>query len=257
MTKKEKKSLEFIKNCLIKSTTPVVLCSFGKDSMVLLHLVLRCTKVPVIFWREPFFQEKFIFPQTIAAKWDLSLYDFPPFSMNYLQVDDYFEVFNTYLLGNGVRIIMSTGIQNRKKKDKKYLCVQHDLLERPTGMVLKTKWDCIFHGHKRMDPMGFCDKVEVPWENGMLKMAIAEWTDKDIWDYIYKYNLPYNKKRYDDHKDSENCDVFSACYECLDYRNIGIKVICPKTHKEIKCIAKTKEASDLLKEKYLSIFNGR
>ena len=250
-------ALSFIEKCLKVSVNPVCLCSFGKDSLVMLHLILRIKKVPVIYWREPFFQSKFEHPQKIAQEWDLEIYDYPPAFTDYLQLDDYFDVYNFYYAG-GNYINLFTGTRNYKPEDKKFLCAIKDLLLRPKCSGYDFKWDSIFHGHKQSDPLYIGGKIELPkvkmFGKGIMALPIKDWSDEEIWQYIERYFLPYNKERYDNKKEEKNNDIFPTCHDCLDYRNIG-EVFCPKQKKNVKCIGKTKEQhisfrDDLLKGAY-------
>jgi len=245
----ESETLSFIEECLAASASPVCLCSFGKDSLVLLHLIMRIKKIPVIYWREPFFQSKFSFPQKIAEMWDLEIYDYPPTYTDYIQLDDYFEILNFYQTGLNVHTALYTGIRKYRDTDKKYLCAIKDLLMRPKVSDYQFGWDCVFHGHKQSDRVYVTDKIDLPKvklnQNNIFALPIRDWTDENIWEYIYKYDLPYNKERYLERNENANNDVFPTCYACLDYRNK--EVICPKTQNKLVCRAKTKEEHEMLK----------
>lgn len=244
----------FIEECLNASVNPVCLCSFGKDSLVMLHLIMKIKKIPIIFWREPFFQSKFEYPQNIMKEWDLEVYSYPPSYVDYLQLEDYFDVYNFYYVNGKHWINLYTGIRNYKSEDKKFLCAFKDLLQRPKINTYEFKWDCIFHGHKQCDPMFITDRIELPkliqFGKGILSLPIKDWINEEIWEYINNYKLPYNKERYDNHKEESNTDLIPACFNCLDYRNINKKVFCPKINKEIPCIAKSRE-DNLEFKKYL------
>lgn len=242
-------TLDFIKKCLDVSVNPVCLCSFGKDSLVMLHLILRIKKIPVIYWREPFFQSKFAHPQEVAQLWDLDIYDYPPQFTDYIQLEDYFDVFNFYNCG-GQFINLYTGTRNYKKEDKKFLCAIKDLLLRPKCLNYEFKWDCIFHGHKQVDPIYIGDRIELKrlyaFGNGLMSLSIKDWTNEEIWAYIEQYELPYNKKRYDNKNEEYNNDLFSTCHDCLDYRKGD--VVCPKTNRIVKNIGKTKEQNEKFRD---------
>lgn len=237
-------TLDFIKKCLDVSVNPICLCSFGKDSLVMLHLIMRIKKIPVIYWREPFYQSKFEHPQKVSQLWDLEVYDYPPTFTDYLQLEDYFDVYNFYYCG-GNYMNLYTGTRSYKPIDNKFLCAYKDLLMRPKVPIYDFRWDCIFHGHKQSDPVYIADRIELPkltpFGMGIMALPIKDWTDEEIWSYIERYELPYNKERYDNKNEESNNDVFPTCHDCLDYRNLGKKVSCPKLNKEINCIAKTKE----------------
>ncbi len=239
----EEKTLKFIEKFLAIKENPICLCSFGKDSLVMLHLILRIKKIPVIYWREPFYQKKFTHPERIMKEWDLEVYDYPPTQIEYFQINDYFDIFNFYWVNNLNCMNVYTGTRNYKNTDKEFLCARKDLLERPKVPSFEFKWDCIFHGHKQCDPNYLTEKIilrdNIPMGNILMVLPIKDWTDRDIWDYIKKYDLPYNRDRYDRNNEDYNNDIFPTCHNCLDYRTRGEKVYCPKLEKEILNIGKS------------------
>jgi len=245
-------ALEVIEDCLKASANPVCLCSFGKDSLVMLHLILRIKKVPVIYWREPYFQSKFAHPQKIAEEWDLDVYDYPPTSTDYIKLGDYFDVFNYYYVNGKDWINLYTGTKNYDE-GKPFLCAIEDLLLRPKVPAYDFKWDCIFHGHKQVDPLYIGDRVELPlvtvFGERLMTLPIKDWTDEDIWAYIKEHDLPYNKERYDDKNEARNNDLFPTCHNCL--ASAGKDAYCPKAKSNIPCVGRSEEDSKKLKDSML------
>jgi len=243
----EEKTLTLIQECLDNSSNPICMCSFGKDSLVMLHLLRSIRKIPILFFREPFFQKKFAHVQRIAELWDLTLYDYPPTNVTYIQLDDYFEIFNFYYVDGKDKAILYAGIRNYTSDDKQILCAVTDWLKRPTVSSYDFQWDCVFLGHKQTDPVHIADKVQLEHKlkfgKGILCLPMKDWTDKDIWDYIKKYELPYDKKRYDENDESVNPDLFPTCHNCLDYKKKNEKIYCPKNNVMINSIARTKESN--------------
>lgn len=236
----------FIEECFAASRNPVCLCSFGKDSLVMLHMVMQVKKVPVIYWREPFYQSKFRHVQEVAEAWDLDIYDYPPTYTDYLCLEEYFDVYNFYDMGNRTYMNLFTGTCNYKDGEK-YLCAVNDLIKRPKVPAYEFKWDCIFHGHKQSDPLYIADRIELPrvkiFGNGLLTLPIRDWTDDDIWEYIHHYDLPYNKERYDDQNESRNNDLFPTCHDCLDPKNEN-GCFCKKYNCKVPFVGKTKEQNE-------------
>jgi len=237
---------KFIKECLDASRSPVCLTSFGKDSLVMLHIILSVRKVPVIYWREPYYQSKFRHAQKVAEKWNLSVYDYPPTHTDFLCLDDYFDVYNYYDVG-GSYMNLYTGTRNYTKDDKEYLCAVNDLINRPKVPSYDFKWDCIFHGHKQCDPLYVTDHIELPkvklFGKGIMALPIKDWTDEDIWEYIHYYKLPYNKARYDNKDEKRNNDLFPTCHDCLDPNNSD-GCYCKKYKEIVSFVGKTKEQNE-------------
>src|ERR1039458_10789398 len=59
---------------------PIVMCSFGKDSIALSHLVrsMGHNKIPILFHRDPWFAEKYEFADKLIRDWQLTVFDYPP-----------------------------------------------------------------------------------------------------------------------------------------------------------------------------------
>lgn len=252
----EEETLELIEMYLSISKNPVCLCSFGKDSLTMLHLIRRVKKVPVIFFREPFFQSKFIYPQKIASEWELDVYDYPPSAIHYIQLDNYFDVYNFYYVDGKTHLVLYTGVRKYVEGDT-FLCAVGDLLLRPKVQRYEFKWDCIFHGHKQSDPIYLAPSIplpiSIPFGPATLVLPIREWTDEDIWGYIKKHNVPYNKERYEEKDERANGDIFPTCYDCLDYRLMGRDIVCPKKHRPVPFVGRTKEQNMAFRDELLKI----
>ena len=251
-------SKQVIKAVLANSKKPVALCSFGKDSIVMLDLIMKVKPgIDVIFFREPYFQQKFVYAQKIMADWNLTVYDYPPSSFNYILLDDYFEIFNYYYINGLEWLILYTGCC-KYDKDKPFLCAL-DLLKRPTITAYTFNWDCVFFGQKEIDPVHITDRKITVKEiynmgKGLAALPLKDWTDNDIWLYIKEKNLPYDRDRYESKNDNINPDKYPTCYECLDYKN-GKTVNCPKQQKEIANTGKSKEQHSEFKK--MILFNNK
>lgn len=251
------KSINIINRSINMSNNQVALVSFGKDSLVMYHLIKQIKKLPVIYWREPFFQSKFKHVQEIAEKWDLTVYDYPPSIVDFIQLEDYFDVYNFYYVNGKDYINLFTGTRKYKETDKEYLCAVVDLLNRPKVPAYEFKFDCVFHGQKQSDPIYISDTPnELPemkvFGNGIISYPLKDWADADIWAYIKKHDLPYNKERYDNKNEKNNNDLFPTCHDCLDYRNNGKKIHCKKYNKDIDVCTLPKSRHEQFRDQLLN-----
>lgn len=239
----------YIKDRLDKSENPAVLCSFGKDSMVVLWIVRQVTKnLPVVFFKEPFFPKKYRFANEIIDVLDLTVYDFPPVFTGHVQNGDNFEVVNWYAGYKGAYLYLPTGT-HRPTGGEKFLCAKKDLIGKPRVTGYNFPWDTIFVGHKDgdIDPiLGTTSlKARTVKIKGMtLALPLKNWTDKDIWDYTREKGIPFNIDRYDEDNDyrekpdkTYNNDYHPCCFKCLDNTEPRM-VICPKTDKLVENTAK-------------------
>lgn len=249
---KEQESKDYIKKILDLSPNPVVLCSFGKDSMVMFHLIRQITKeLPVVFFREAFYPKKYAFANKIIEDWNLIVYDYPPAGTDYIFKNGEFDVVNWH---NGYKnaLLYRPAGTHKYKDGEEYLCAVKDLLRKPVISGYSFDWDTIFVGHKSTDTDPILGDVPLKNNTVMIKemtlaLPIANWTDKDIWEYAVENDVPINERRYDrDNGFKEftdktyNNDHHSCCFKCLDYKEDKV-VICPKSGEEIKNISVSEE----------------
>lgn len=268
---KELEAKRIIEKYLQRCFNPIVTCSFGKDSVVMLHLVRSVyNKIPVLFLKEPFNPKKYQFANKLIEDWDLNVYDFAPSSTDTLIEDNTFEIFNIYE-ANGGKLVLPTSIEDPKEGEL-YLCGRDDFLLKAKCVGYQFKWDCVFIGHKSTDVNPFLHETQITSEAALLGnihavFPIKDWTDKDIWEYTEKYNVPYNDKRYNKdngYKEFEdrtyNNDYYTACSKCIDYRNPSV-VMCPKIGKYIVNGGKSKDKNDsdlsVLKSAFTYLKQGR
>jgi hypothetical protein len=240
---KEQQAIELIGAQLRLSVSPIVLCSFGKDSLVLLHLCLRISKVPVLFFRFAKFHEKHQHALNIMKLWDLEVYDLWPRTATEYQHGSFFEVFHGYSTGSDGVLFLASGLRERKEGESRYLCAIDDLLLRPKAQRHDYPWDVTFHGHKGTDDPEFGTLGEIvnPVSQAggtRLVVPFIHWSDEDIWSYIRKYDLPYDRQRYDARDESVSPDKYPTCFRCVDLRSMGEMVDCPKFERPLLNIAR-------------------
>jgi len=237
MQAKTQQALALLSPHLLAAKNPIVLCSFGKDSIVLLHLCLRIRKVPVLFFRFPKFHEKHAHAQRVMRGWDLEAYDMWPEQVHYYQSGRFFEVLHSYPTGGNAHIHLFSGIRERQEGESRYLCAVQDLLQRPVASSTYP-WDVTIHGHKGTDDpeMGASGAIVQPVSQlggTTLVVPFVDWTDEDIWAYIKYYNLPYDEARYDAKQETTSPDKYPTCYRCLDGAYRGALVPCPKLNEAL------------------------
>lgn len=256
--------MEFIEKIIKGYKNPAIMCSFGKDSMVMLHLIRSMGyELPVIFHREPFFPEKYEFANKIIQEWGLTVYDYPPIDTAVFKKNGFVEIIN-YYQARKKTIMLPTGIIE-PDYTKKYLCGLTDLLQKPLGNYTY-KWDVVFIGHKSsdVDPLQGSVKLHLDLKinAGSVDLAfpLRNWTDDDIWDYMEKNNVPYQENRYKERKEltdkTYNPDYFPTCTRCLDKDNPS-QVECPKLNMVINNISSVVKQVDNIELDYYGGNNGQ
>jgi len=244
---KARETAEFIAGELVRYKKPVLFCSFGKDSTVLLHL-LRSNdwSLPIVFFQDPWFPRKYIWARELIAEWDLEVYDYPPLKVSMAYGNGLAAFNNEYQcssLPNFIQVPKNIIEFEDDQDPDDYLCGVR-FFTRPVGSFA-FPWDVALIGHKSCDEDQICGPI--PLESKLLYRDIGpdflyplrDWSHDDIWDYIEDFGVPYQKDRYDLKNRREwsdktfNSDYWHACTRCVDKRRAGQVVYCPKMEKEI------------------------
>jgi hypothetical protein len=238
-----------IERVLTVYRNPVVMASFGKDSMVVLDILKRMgLKFPLVFHREPFSPAKFAFANRMIEEGDYEVYDYAPLETVVTKNNGRMEIGNCYQVGTSF-LYLPYGVV-APEEGKPFLCGYSDLYQRPTG-TFNFPWDVGFVGHKSSDVdacMGALPlKVDIRENPGSCDYAfpLRHFTDADVWRYHRKFDVPINLRRYDENDGFRefrdltfNSDHYHACTLCLD-PDQPETVKCPKTQEMIPNIHST------------------
>lgn len=243
LAEKESYAVGVIRSVLSVAQKPAFMCSFGKDSMVLLHILQKHgIKVPLIFHKDPWFPKKYAFADGIVAEYELEVYDYPPFAVTMWEGESIMAFTNHYQIGDISRGAVLQLPKNilPPEEGKKWLCGLTDVLRRPTGNF-SYPWDFVFIGHKDSDEDQIAGKVTLHCDiknnggNGpSAAFPLRHFTDADIWDYTEIHGVPQQEDRYDVKNRKEwpnketNSDYANVCIACIDSRKKGQFVECPK-----------------------------
>jgi 3'-phosphoadenosine 5'-phosphosulfate sulfotransferase (PAPS reductase)/FAD synthetase len=243
----KKEKIEHAKHLIYeyRATRAALFCSFGKDSMVLLHLIrevfpgnkLSCHQypAPVIYHRFPWFPSKQEFAESVIRSWGLETYDYLPLATGIKYNDKRLELVARYPFGDqGFDFPINTEPPLPRRD---YVCGLAGWIMRPKSARTVFPWNTIFIGHKSsdVDPMDGavplkCDQTKAAGVN--MVFPLRYWTDDDVWDYIESNHVPYDKRRYKDRAEIAdhwlNPDYLHACTACIDPRNEATEVMCPK-----------------------------
>lgn len=245
MTKIEKTKNE-IKAILDKCHNPILLCSFGKDSTVMLHLVYSIKNIPIIQWRIQGQTKKYEFSNRIIKEWNLTIYDYLPTRMDIVCSGDEFSAVGLRDMGNGGWAYVATDLV--KPIDSNFGCALIDFIEHPTVQFFNYPWGLTLIGNKSCDYNPVLGEMPIKKSvsiigNTILYCPLRDWTDEDIWEYTEKYNVPYNDKQYNrnnGYKDFENKTYNEGCYyactDCVNPNNDEM-VQCPLLGKKKKNIS--------------------
>lgn len=242
------KALQVIEQVVDQYKKPCLLCSFGKDSVLLLWLIRKHTgfTFPIVFFKQPFFPRKYAYADRLIADWNLDVFtDVPPMGTSMTKGNGLLEVVNHYPFGGDKNLMMPVGWIDHEKHPAKWLCGRDDVMNRPLGQY-QWLWDCALTGHKGEDKDAVQGdvhlRVDIHQIPGGCHTAypLRLFSDADVWECFERWNIPIHEERYEKvdgtwrtkpekHYDP---DYFPYCTRCLD-KDGPIAVVCPKTGLEI------------------------
>ena len=176
---------------LKQSKKPVVACSFGKASIVVLHLVHTFCKNAVVLFHNTLCQypETYAYRDLILKEWNIENYhETKPIKTFWKCVDEY-----------GFPQFRHTAFTQGGKRPRTPKCCTF-MKERPAKRFLKKYGaDCEFVGLQASESMvrrlSFFREGEVfdsKTYGCRIVRPIMIWTDKDLWDYHTEFNIPIN-----------------------------------------------------------------
>ncbi len=228
---------QLIRDAVADAKRPAVMCSFGKDSMALAHLIRGeggSFPMDVIYHRDPWFPHKNEFSDGIIRSWNMTVFDFPPFAAGVKVKPDMLELVSRYNFGIGFMDIPKNVCRPEDYPRREFICGLNDWVLRPKGMT-ETPWDTVFIGHRSADVDPFEGAVPLKSDTtriGGVKVVfpLRDWSDSQLWDYIKANHIPVQEARYNGDEKWHANDYTHACTACIDPRvNAGRKTVwCPK-----------------------------
>ncbi len=243
-------TLEFCEKQIREYAHPVLYCSFGKDSMVLLHLMYSTgIRMPVLYYRDPWFPRKNRFANLVIDSYLLECHDYPPARVSLLHNPVMVALVSEYSTGpTSVAALFKNTIEYKDGDDENDFLCGVNFLMRPCGNY-NYPWDVGFVAHKSCDTdqiygvIPLHSEVVYRDEGPDYVFPLKEWTHQDVWEYTEHYQVPIQADRYDVPNRTElpdktfNSDWYPTCIRCVDKRTPGATVFCPKMKREIQNVS--------------------
>lgn len=258
---KLKHTFDMIVAGLSKFRNPAIMCSFGKDSLVVLHLVHSVKRIPVIHHRESVQPAKYVYANRLIESLNLEVHDFPVIETKVCEKGDEFDIVNCYPFGKN-HLALPRG--TRHPKEGSPVVCGLEVYGKPTG-TYSYPWDFVFHGHKSCDSDPVQGDVPLASDYAMnvdaptIGFPLRHWTDEDVWEYIEENGLPIDHNCYEkvdgrwtSKKDKTlNPDYIEACTACMRSNNPQV-VVCPKLNATVSNVSSRLRQFTLPKLSYLA-----
>lgn len=231
---------------------PVIYTGFGKDSMVMHHMIRAAGyDFDCMFHRDPFFPQKYRFANRIIDEWNLRCYDYPHSGISLFNEHDTFEVTRHYQVGSGHLIFVARILDPVDFNDTdSYLCAYKDIVKRPMGssqyvwdLMLNASRTCERKPHLGMTPCGINIHLKHNPGSSDVCYPLKDFTDEEMVEYTMRFNVPWHEERYEiidgkfkDKPNSDvNPDVRRACSACLKCPGDSV-VYCPKSKTTVNSV---------------------
>lgn len=192
-------TLERTERALEAAKAPGVMCSFGKDSLVLVHL-MRHLRLPVIVCRPLVYRAAdWVHAASVVRDWGLDVRFVQPVGAALAETPDGETLVTTYELAPGVTVAWTRRIDGRRPD---LGCALTALDEMPPAAPAPG-CDVLLCGQKNGDPdfLGGAVQGLAPQKRtgrGVdFLFPLCDWTDAEVWSYAAAQGLPLDSARYD------------------------------------------------------------
>ena len=222
-----KKAREKIREALEGARNPVVLCGFGKDSMLLLYLAREVVpNIPVLWFRQDLMSSQRAFAESVIRDWNLTVCGYAPRERYYLPTSSGLTLINEYSIG-GASLPVLVDVREGRRCGLK--------IDRTRTPLFAYPWDVSLVGWKSSDghellgvnpfpPDGF------PMDGTRFYAPLRHMTDEGVWEAIYREDVPYDRRRYDARDDMADPDSLLVCTRCLGGEG---NIFCPELQQRI------------------------
>lgn len=222
---------ETIGRVLSDHHSPIVACSFGKESVLLLALVReQMPDVPAIWLRENQLRSQREFAERLIVEWDLTVFGVAPTHTYLVPAPDGKLSFVSEYGLNGERFPVVRDLVAGDRCLLKFPAARGSEVAFPFDSVLIGWKDCDTHpifGRAPYPPDGTLSC------GTMFYAPLRDLSDDQVWQAIRDLGLPYNRAKYDGRDDLADPDCVIACARCLEG---GGRVFCPDAGQEIDSI---------------------
>ena len=182
---KENKALTTIKEQLKKHDKPVVACSWGKDSLTVLHLLKQVTDDFQVLWNNTrcHYPSVYKLKNKLEEKWNLDIVETKP-DKTFWNITEQYGF---------------PGVAGSDRKESANAKCCYYIKKKPTKQAVKENdWDLYFDGLTAYESdRRYLNLKEygITHYHKSFELTkchpVAWWTVDEVWDYIEEYDIPY------------------------------------------------------------------
>jgi hypothetical protein len=217
---------------------PGLLLSWGKDSLLLAHRLVRLGLAPswtFFHCHDPSQPDKLRHVQGILQEWHLTVHQLMPAERGMYEDGHHVNLVARYILGPNTILDIPRDVDYDQAGERgRFLCGRDQWMHGQPCAVHRIPCDALVIGHKSADTDPVLGRIpllenEVMSPDGIVTyFPLRDWTDAEVWDMTRRWGVPYDTERYDHPEDkSRNPDWIHACVECLR-QDAGPAVSCPR-----------------------------
>ena len=202
-------SKKLIKKSLKEHKNPVIACSFGKDSMAVLHLVRSVTDNFKVLWNNTLveYPETYQFARTIIKEWDLDCIEAKPEKTFWNIVEEHGFPINARNSEGQKQVAAAQCCNELKKKPTKKALRELDCDLYFTGLTRYESRLREFSARKYGDYF-----YSSKWNHWKCH-PILNWTTEDVWEYHRMFDVPHNSL-YDKNEVKIDGGIRTGCWPC-------------------------------------------
>lgn len=243
---------------------PVLMCSFGKDSLVMLDLLAKHGLRDVLYVENIDEIVDWPYIWTIVDRYNLNLQVLPKGRGVLFFVKGSAQFMSFPFVNQTTMLPVPMGLTPWQGRGE-FMCVD-DELRADLGTTVDHDYNVFFFGSKAVDldtglaclpwmekltpeekeflivTKGVHKPIVRPTDGTTFAFPIFDWSQDEVWDYVESQKLPVSAKVYDGRKRRLHENI--ACYRCHD-PSLPARVFCPKVGRDITNLGHFTQEGDL------------
>lgn len=204
-----------IKDALAKARDPILACSFGKESMLLLYLIREAQPIPLLVFQE--WWQDLTFVKRMIEEWKLTAFFYNPLQWDRKNG----SIVTWYNLGNRAMPVVTDIVHDDKVCGLDW---SKKIRFSPQPAFV---WDTVFTGSRLDDTHDLVPNLQMPES---IIRPLWGWSESEVWEAINELGVPTDDRVYVDKDENKDPSNFCGCMNCVSDESY---VWCPKSSQMI------------------------